>query len=184
MQEIQNVLFATADRNLERWRESVLDSAGGKSVWLAQKGIKQTDMVVCELFRDRKKSTQSKPLKPNVMAIYLPRAFSVVLPRLVDLKKQQAYGFAAYNSAANDFDMRTVTVVGPEEITMADRKIQAIRLTDRPAADAEPANLWVDAEGTLLRMTTADGLSVEKAAKKLIIRRFPNDQLKIRVMNF
>ena len=84
----------------------------------------------------------------------------------------QSFAFAVYNPAAHDFDLRTIQVVGPEKITLGGRELQATRLTDQMAADAPVANVWVDAKGILLRMRTAEGLTLERAEKKAVIAKF------------
>jgi len=96
-----------------------------------------------------------------------------LLPRLVDLTKPAAYAFASYNSQLNTFDMRTFTVVGPQKITVNQSQVEAIKVTDQGAADTEPAVLWVNAKGLVLRMSTSDGLLMEAVPKTVIIQRFP-----------
>ena len=171
--------FSTADRSLARWREKMLIGTGAKALKITEKGIKQGDLILCHRCRGVQERTYKKPLKPTSRGIYLPDALAMVLPQLVDLKKKTTYAFATYTSAANDFDMRTLTVVGPEKITIAGRQVEAIRTNERTAADEEPAKLYINSEGVLLRMETADGLIMETATKSAIIRRFPNDRDKI-----
>jgi len=39
-------------------------------------------------------------------------------------------------------------------------------------ADAEAADMWLDADGNLLAMTTSDGLTMETASRSSVLRRF------------
>ena len=171
--------FSTADRNLERWRESLTVGTGAKAAYTVEEGIKQKDLIFCHLTQGPQERDHKKTLTPNVAEIYLPRAFGMVLPQLVDLDKANAYAFAVYAAQPNAFDMRTFAVIGPEQITIAGRDVQAIKATDKAAEDAEPARLWVDKRGILLRMETAEGLVMESASQASLIRRFAADKAQI-----
>ncbi len=171
---MKRTLFATADRNVERWREGLTIGLGLKAVRTVEEGVKQKDLIVCQLISGHQERSRQKRLKLPTMGIYLPRVFGMVLPKLVDLKsKKTAYSFATYNSGTNDFDLRTFTVVGPAKITIAGREVQAVLATDQAADDSEAVKVWLDTKGNLLRMETPDGLSMEKAAKSAVLRRFP-----------
>jgi len=52
----------------------------------------------------------------------------------------------------------------------------------QPSADAEPATLWLDEKGNLLRMTTGDGLTMEPAGEKAVTALFPKAKRLIDVM--
>jgi hypothetical protein len=180
--EVRRMHYSTADRSLELWKESLVIGSGVQAKRSLEEGIKQGDLIVAQLRRGTQEKSHKRQLSPAVMGIYLPRAFGMVLPRLVDLAKPQAYAFSVYTTMANDFDMRTLTVLGPETLTIGSREVEAVHVTDQAAADAEPADLWVNAEGILLRMTTADGFVMEETTRAAIIRRFSADEGKIRLL--
>lgn len=177
----RRAMFTTADRKLERWNETLLTGEGRNTRRDSEEGMKQAKMIVCYVSPNGgSMQTHKKTLNPPVIrAIYLPRAMGAILPRLVDLKKPATYAFAVYNSSTNDFDMRTFTVVGPQQIDLQARTLSAIRITDRMAADAEVATLWVDGDGVLLRMKTTDGLVMDQSTRTGILRRFPGAQSQI-----
>ena len=176
------VYFATLDRSMERWEEALRIGSSHKAVQTVEDGIKKDAMILCHFAgpgRGQERSVQ-KAIRLSTLVVYLPKAFGMVLPRLIDLKRPAAYAFATYTSRANAFDMRTFTVVGPREITVRSRRIEAVYATDQPAADAEPAKLYLDEKGKLLRMETAEGLVMETATRDAILRRFPKDEAAIR----
>jgi hypothetical protein len=113
---------------------------------------------------------------------YLPRAMAWLLRRMVNLKKPAPYAFATYNGRSGGFNLRTFTVVGPDEIEAGGRKVRAIRVTDQLTAETQAADMWVDLDGKLLIMNTADGLKMEIASDKAVERRFPQARETIKAM--
>jgi len=170
--------FTTRKRDFSRWRETMLAEAG--ALRYLEEGIKQGDMTVCHISSGGQQRTYKKRLNVPTQKIFLPRAFAMVLPRLVDLKTTQAYAFATYTAQANDFDVRTFTVAGAETVTIDARRVEAVRVLDRTADDVEPATVWVDSRGAILRMATPDGLVMHAATQSAVIRRFPADEVRIR----
>jgi len=185
---MKQVLFATPNGLLERWKQQLQVGSGNQSQVVAEDGSRINEMVVCNIQHDDKIDTRKKvvpkiPLPPNMSKdVYLPRAIGFLLPRLVDLSKAGSYGFAVYTSEANDFDLRTFTVYGLEKATLAGKEVQAFRATDQVAADAEPATLWLDDKGRLLQMSTPDGLVVQPATKAQVTAAFPNAEAVIKGM--
>ena len=162
-------LFATVDRNVERWRRIVVDGEGTSAVRSVSEGIKQEDLLLVNTIRSgRPTPSRQRRLPAKLAPAYLPAAFDVILPRMIDRTKPAAYGFVVYGAAANDFDLRILRVVGAESITHAGRGVAAVRLTDRMAPDAPSADLWVDEKGLLLMMRTADGLTMERVRQKAV----------------
>ncbi len=168
---MRSVMFTNADRSLERWTQSLQIGSGQTAVQIGEDGMKQKDLIVCDVSNAGRISTQQKSVLDN---IYLPKAMAFMLPRLVDLDKKAAYGFATYASQSNSFDMRSFTVVGPDSITVDSRKVNAIHIIDRPAEDADASDVWVDEKGKLLRIESPDGLILEPASKAAVLRQFPN----------
>ncbi len=165
------VMFTNSDRSVERWTQYLQEGSGQTAVQSGEDGIKQKDLIVCDISIAGKMSTHQKAVQDK---IYLPKAMSFMLPRLVDLSKKTSYGFAVYASQSNSFDMRSLTVVGPDSITVDSRKVEAVHLIDRPAEDADPSDVWVDKKGKLLRIESPDGLVLEPAGKAAVLRQFPN----------
>jgi len=162
-------MLTTADRSYERWSEALY---AGKTTGMpaaVEQGAMAGGMITCSITSGGK--TTPRRQKPP-MNYYLPRAMGFLLPQIVDLTSPAAYAFASYTSQTNRFDLRTLTVVGPEKITLADRRAETIRLTDQTAAHVEPATLWVTPAGKLLRMKTGEGLVMEPASPSAVTRRF------------
>ncbi|MCK4602558.1 MAG: hypothetical protein KAU28_08840, partial [Phycisphaerae bacterium] len=110
---LKRVLFTTVDRKLERWTESLQIGSGPTSVVIGEDGIRQDDVIVCNFARGDRIDTNKKAV-PASLTFYLPRAIGLLLPRLVDLQEQTSYAFAVYAGDVNDFDMRTLKVIGPD----------------------------------------------------------------------
>jgi len=182
VRRVRREQFVTTNRTFCRWRETMVVGVGPGSGQYTEEGVKQADVILCRARAGGQESTVQKRLTTSVQKMYLPRALGMVLPRLVDLKRPQVYAFATYTARANALDMRTVTVGGGESITLEARSVKAVRISDRAADDAEPATVWVDAKGVLLRMATPDGLVMDASTRGAIIRRFPTEEVTIRMM--
>jgi len=166
-------LFATADRKVERWRRIVIDGEGTAAVKSVSEAIKQQDVLLMQTKRsDRPLPSRQRKVPAAIRPAYLPVAFDGLVPRLMDRTRAVTYGFAVYNAAANDFDLRLVRVIGPEKITFAGRRVDTVRLGDRMAQDAPWAELWVDEKGLLLRMATPDGPTMYRAGRKAVAATF------------
>jgi len=174
--------FATTDRTFSRWQESMNVGSGATVMRYVEDGMKQGDVALCRISAAGQERTNQQRLTPAMQKTFLPRAFGMVLPRLVDLKQKQAYAFAMYNSQANGFDMRTFTIGKPETITISARRVETVHIIDRTAEDAEPTNVWVNASGDIVRMTTPDGLAMEASTQNAVARRFPDDEASLRRM--
>ncbi len=163
-------MFVTPDLQMERWREQLQVGSGDRAYWAIEEGLKQRDLIVCSTVQGGKSRSRQKEVPKQ---IYLPRLVSYLLPRLVDLKTENSYAFASYTSSANDFDMRTFTVIEPEPVTIDSRVHAATRCTDQPAADTEASSLWVDKDGKLLKMVTPDGLDMTSVSAESVRAQFP-----------
>ncbi len=173
MQMTRKTLFATPDRNLEQWRQVSVQGKGKTASVEIQETIKKDNWLLVQVNRPGVRRESWKCEVPEtIRSAYLPEAFGVMLPRLLDCSKAETYAFAVYNPENNDFDMRTVHVVGPETIRMDEKDVKAIRLTDQMSQQAPTADLWVDEKGMILRMQTPGGLTMERADRRTIAARF------------
>ena len=172
---INRVMFSSADRSTERWTETAQVLRDDKVVRLmSEAGQCEGGLIACTVTSDGKSATRKKPLAPAMAQSYLPRAFAILLPKLVDLSKPAAYGFASYTTSANDFDLRTFTVIGPATVTAGPQSSQAVEASDQLAADAAPAALELTNDGALLRMSTDAGIVMERSTRSAVLRRFPD----------
>lgn len=175
--------FVSGAGSLEHWAEQLQVGSGKDSSVFVQNGmmgdmiadrrqLKPVRMIKCDVGTDTKTKAQRKDLG-EVKGIYLPYAYGVLLPKVVDLKQPKSYLFATYVAASNDFDMRTFTVVGPSKVTVAGKEVDAVKITDKPSQDAEPVDMWVNSDGELLRVQNADGSVIERATHEAVLRRNP-----------
>lgn len=174
----RRVMFSSQDGQIERWHEVLQVGQGPSGTVIKEDGIRQAELIVCTITQGGRQKTHKKtvPRDPNRPRdeIYLPRAIGMILPRLLDLSKPAAYAFASYSSQINDFELRTVTVIGPERISIGDRRVDAVRATDVVGANEELATeWWVDAKGLLLRMKSAGDLTVETSSRREIVKLIP-----------
>ncbi len=167
-------LFATPDRSVERCKRILIQ---GESK-ITQETLRDRNALLAQVSEQgRPAQVRRRTVPETLMPAYLPRALDLVALRLIDLSKPHAVAFAVYNPVAHDFDMRTIRIVGPEKITLGGRQLSAIRLTDQMAADAPVASVWVDSKGLLLRMRTADGMTLERVEKETVIRQYAPELL-------
>lgn len=171
-------LFATPDCSVERCKRILIAGEGKDPRRITQETLKDRNTLLAQVSeKGRPTQGRRRTVPETLMPAYLPRAFDLVALRLIDLSKPRAIAFAVYNPVAHDFDLRTIRIVGPEKITLGGRQLSAVRLTDQMAADAPVASLWVDSKGLLLRMRTADGVTLERAEKAAVIRRYAAELL-------
>ena len=178
--KLHREMFTTADRSVETWVEIASMKSPGRTVSMKEKGSKSDAIIKCEITAGKQKQTQ-KPVNPP-KDNYLPRAMAWLLRRMVNLKTPASYAFATYNGQTGRFNLRTFSVVGPDEIESAGRKVNAIRVTDQLTSETQAADMWVDMDGKLLIMKTDDGLVMEAASNQAVLRRFPKAQKTIKTM--
>ena len=175
--------FSTADRKYERWSESIIIGQDQSTFIIGEEGLRQANLIVCSRKAPGREKTNQKSIPPKIDVIYLPHAMGHLLPRLADLSQPGVYGFGAYSSEVNDFDLRTFTVKGQEKIDFDGRFVPAIALTDQKTADQDPAEVWVDTNGLILKMDTADGLSMQRASLREVKLQYRDAENLIRAMD-
>ena len=164
-------MFVTGDQHLERSARRLQIGSDKDAKVIDEDVLKQNELIITNiLMADGKLRTRKKRVPEK---IYLSQATGMLLPRLIDLSKPYSCAFAVYNTERNDFDMRTFTVIGPERIMWNNRKVSAIHAEDQLAVGSEPAQLWLDTTGKLLRMQTEDGLIMVRSTASAVFRRFP-----------
>jgi hypothetical protein len=163
--QVETSCSATADRLRERWssRRSENDVTTFD---------KRGSDIVCSV--PKFKGTRNLTLSESMEGVYLPRAIHMILGRLVDRGKATGYAFAVYNEIANAMDVRVMTVVGHEKITLGGKEVNAVRATDQAAEDVEAETLWLDESGRLLRTVTPTGWTVERSSRDKVLRLFPD----------
>lgn len=100
----------------------------------------------------------------------LPKVLESLWPRLVDLTKPSQMAFVVCNSEAQQSKMglRTLSVLGPENVIMDGKTIQATHLLDE--MDPKTTHLWVDSTGKILVMRTGDNALLVSTTKEKILQ--------------
>ncbi len=175
----KEVLFATPDRQLERYdTQAVLINPSGQSTPHREFGLKQADLLLVQVVTSPT-TTADKQLQLPA-EIYLPLAMSPLAPRLVDLDQPGSYGFAVYNPAGQNIELRTLTVVGSSTVRLGGQEFPATLLTDQMALDAPRSRVYVDAVGLPLRIEAEDGTVLQQTTAQAILAQFRNQYEQVR----
>ena len=171
-------LFSSADRRTERWEMfSVMFSGERETARTHQFGLKQHDRLVAQTVVGPH-DTQSRDM-PVPQAVYLPLAFSPLLPRLLDRSAPGACAFAQYDPAGEELTMRTVRVIGPARVTLGGQSYPAVLLEDQPTLDGPVTRLYVDGAGLPLQLVMDDGAGgqtiIQRTTAEAIRQRFADE---------
>jgi hypothetical protein len=180
---VRQRMFLSEDTSMEIWRLHRQVGSGPQAPLMVEDGIRQKNLIFVDLHEQNQIRSLQRDVPEAVKAYYLPKAVGLILPSLLDLNRKTTYVFAEYNSAIHGFDMRTVQVFAPEMISLGGRPVEAVRLVDQPAFDADPITLWVDARGDLLRAKASDGMTTEFVTEQEILRAFPKANSVVREMD-
>jgi hypothetical protein len=166
-------LFAAADGGFDQWRR--IERMGDRAS--LEEGLRQKELLlVHRQSQGSPRATKQRKLAPVIRGAYLPPAMEMMVLRLILGKgERRAYGFAVYNPIKTDFDMRTVTLVGPDAVRLGGSKRQATRLTDQMAQDAPTADVWVDKHGRMLKMAAPRRTSVLLTSRQEVLKRFAEE---------
>lgn len=181
---VRKVMFSDPKLSMELWQARTQTGSGEESQLFIEEGLRQQNLIVSTIYENGVKEQQhTKELPEKVKNILLPKAIGMLLPKLLDLKLSAAYTFAEYDSMENIFQMRTFKILGPEEVNIGGKVLQAIKATDQPAVNAEPITLWLDEKGNVLRLDTPDGINITAAMRKQVLRIYPKAESIIRQIN-
>lgn len=166
-------MFATFDRRMGNWQASNVILQDGKEIARDKRfGIKQAELLLVQTEVAPGELRDTKHKVPT--GIFVPMALTPVLPRLVassylleglpealqrlDTKGGEggAFGFAYYSSVTDRIEMRTLQMQGPRNLTISGRSYQAQLLEDQMSADAEPAEVYLGADGLPLKIISRD----------------------------
>jgi len=182
-QLLKSVKFAAAAEPVAAWRERLQVGRDPVLQRTQEDGLQQKDLIVCtQITHERggkghivrgQPRTLKKRMPQEIRGAYLNRCLGDLLGRIVDRDEKTAYAFATYNSQANAFDLRTYRVLGAESISHGGRRRKTTHVQDQAAADREPTDLWLDEEGRILRMRTAEGLHMERVDRGEVRKHFP-----------
>ncbi len=180
----REVMFVGAKLSMELWQSRVQVGSGAQAGLVVEQGLRQQDMVVVAIDENGRAEQRQKKLPESVKNILLPKAIGILLPKLIDLTQTPAaYTFAEYDSGKNDFRMRTFTVIGSAEVNIDGRIISAIKVTDKPSANAKPLTLWLSSRGEILLSQAPGGLQAEKTTREKVLAIFPKAEAVISQIN-
>lgn len=92
---------------------------------------------------------------PSYMPSYLPLTLKYFWPRFLNLSKPKDMAFVAYNSGTRRLGLRMLRVRQAKTITVNEKKVMTYHLTQQ--LDPGIANLWVQADGSLVKYGQPDG---------------------------
>jgi hypothetical protein len=180
---IRQQQFADPKFSMGQWQGRIQIGSGEQSALLVEDGLRQGPLIVSTFHDGLRQTNVEKTIPRDVTGMYLPKAVGVLLPSLLDRTKTAAYTFAEYDRRKNDFQMRTVSVVGPERIDLRGKFVDAVRITDQPTADAEAVTFWVDETGRVLQSRSPDGFLRVSASQKDVLKVYPNARGVINQLN-
>ncbi|HOD84770.1 MAG: hypothetical protein BWX88_04528 [Planctomycetes bacterium ADurb.Bin126] len=166
--------FVSNDRKYERWRDQWQTGSGKTADNGAEDGMLHDGVLICDVDPGggQKVLTYEYRLKAEA-EYYLPHAVGWLLPRMLDLSKSGSCAFCTYAGARNVFEIRTVTVVGPADVTVGSNQVRATKVLDLPSDDAKPSTAYYSARGELLRLESPDGLVMEASDAAAVRKAYP-----------
>ncbi|MBN1553320.1 MAG: hypothetical protein JXA11_01135 [Phycisphaerae bacterium] len=171
--------FTDPSMSMELWSGRVQFGSGEQSALFVEDGLRQGGLIIATLNDGRRQTAERKEISGKMIGMYLPKAVGTLLPSLLDPSKPAGYTFAEYDRQMNDFRMRTVTVIGSEQLNGR----QAVKIADQPEADAEAVTYWVDEKGQILQSLSPDGLLSVSTGEQAVLTAYPNARSVIGQMN-
>jgi hypothetical protein len=159
IRKFQADLFVANDLRKERWTsraQQILPVEQGQPrryLASSEQGLGQQDKLVVSFAAD----TAGQQPANRVFELpsdYLPQVLTRILPRFLPLDSRGIYVFTCYDSQGHCLATRRYDLVGQDSIDVAGSTVAGYRIEDRQGAAAEPAVLWVDAAGRLLKART------------------------------
>lgn len=180
---VRQMQFTDPNMSMGLWSGRIQLGSGEQSVLFVEDGLRQGRMILATWNDGRRMATERKDIPEMMFGMYLPRAVGTLLPALLDRTNPAGYTFSEYDRQINDFQVRTVMVVGPERIPRNGKLVEVVRITDQPTADAEPVTFWVDPDGKVLQTRSPDGLVSAAASEEDVLNVYPNARAVITRMN-
>jgi len=166
-------MYAAFDRTVEKWETYTLRiDTDGKQTSHTELGMKQNEVLLVQTVLGRA-TTKDYSRKIPLQGSYVPQAMERLLGRLIDRREGGAYAFGQYNSATRDFDMRTISVIGPTRVDVGGRMYDAVLLHDQMAIDAPATKVYLDAAGLPLKVVSEDGAVLQQTTAAAVKARFP-----------
>ena len=159
IKRVENDLFAGNDLKQERWvnrvhQIGVATQQRSRGYALTQvEGVRQHDTLIVS------HSAGPAPMLSGNKAFelsgdYLPQVLIRLLPRLLVGGKTEPVAFTCYDTQGGALLIRRYDPIGWDVIELDGKSVSAYRVEDRLGLTAQPAVMWVDRQGRLLRVRT------------------------------
>ncbi|MBN1491549.1 MAG: hypothetical protein JXA69_16675 [Phycisphaerae bacterium] len=171
-----NEMFLADDLTFEQWDnriQTIVPIQGTVPVRTTmdiERGLRQDNRLVVSVST----SPNSEQFQDKVLATpnaYASAAVVALFARLVDLSKPELYAFATYNSERQGFVLRTLRIVGPQNITVDGQAIRAVRIEDSEGLIPPVSEVYVTETGRLVKIV-ANKLEMIATPKEKVVARY------------
>jgi hypothetical protein len=156
-----NDMFLADDLTYERWRNGVqtLVPAQGTTPVQSLVTIEQAvriDDTLQVAFSETPNADELADRAIETPHSYAPAAFLAMFPQLVDTSEPALYAFASYNSDRHGLVLRTLRVVGRQDLLVDGRSVRTTRIEDSEGLVPPIHEIYVDTDGRLVRIVAGE----------------------------
>lgn len=174
---LQNDMFVTHDLSYAKWDSTVRrlePSARGEGLLPALdevvRGLRQDDILAVGFTRPMNLSElEDKVIR--LRSSFASPAWFVLMPRFVDLTEPQTYAFTAYDNDRKGLILRTLQIAGRTSVVIEGRHRPAFKIEDGEGLMPPFNEVYVDAEGQLLRLKTGT-LEMTKTSRETVEAKY------------
>jgi len=154
---LRHDMYLTDDLSFENWENRVMTippaaaGAARQVIYELESGLRQDNQLVAA-FMPTPNASEMQDKIIEVEKSYASAAWHSLLPRIVDLNQPELYAFASYSADRRGLVLRTFEVIGPAQVTIDGRRVQAIKLQDSEGLIPPINEIDVDAGGRILRV--------------------------------
>jgi len=159
IKRVENDLFVSNDLTQERWVNrvhhiGVATQQRSRGYALTQvEGVRQHDtLLVSHSAGPAPRLSGNKAFE--LSSDYIPQVLIRLLPRFLVGGKAEPVAFTCYDTKGSALLTRRYDPIGWDVIELDGKSVSAYRMEDRLGLTAEPAVMWVDRQGRLLRVRT------------------------------
>ncbi len=154
-------MFLSDDLTFEKWNtvgEIVIPARAGaplQKLTTYEQGLRE-DRQILVAFTESPNATNAKERTIEAPEAYAPLALFTLFPRLIDRNKPELYAFIGYNGDRRGLILRTLRVVGPQNVTIDGRMRRATRIEDSEGLLPPISEMYVDDKGQVVKMVAGD----------------------------
>lgn len=155
--------FLSSDLQQEQWRtlsQALLTVPGSTTPQLdvsLETGIRRDDRLLVEYWPQlglSKRQEKAIQVEPS----FAPALWSLLFPRVVDLKEPALYGFSSYDASRRGLVLQACRVIGPARTEVAGRSMAGFKIEESEGLVPPVSEVYVDEKGNVLRV---DSTSME-----------------------